>query len=505
MGSVESNSCEARMSNPIYGALIYGAFPLLFLLAVPLLWRLISLPFIFFLFPLLLAAIVYRLGRTKGKKVEGIDKYNAIVVGAGFSGLCVGAKLKKKGVPFTILEAAGEVGGTWHHNSYPGAACDVWTTLYQFSFFQNPNWSRFVAPAKEIQEYLVSFANHFSLYPHIQFNTRVLSATWNEDTSDWEVNTATQTLRCKIFLSAVGALHKPSLPDIPGIGSFEGPSWHTAQWDHSVSLEGKKVGIIGSAASAVQVVPAIANQGWVSGIVQQFVEQKMRSELSGADPHLTSALIPSYTIGCKRVLLSDEYLSCFKDNTHVHLETAPIKAVTRTGVDTRDGHHELDILVYATGFDIQASICSFPTNGRGGRVMQDQFKVQPCAYLGITVPNFPNFFYVLGPNTVLAHSSLIYMIECQVNYILQTMEKMAELKVNTIEPRQDRTIDFQSKMGDWTQGRNFSTQCRSWYKNSQGINFILWPVNLLQYWWMTRVPDLLNDFKLTFDKAYFDL
>merc|ERR1712181_27474 len=128
--------------------------------------------------------------------------------------------------------------------------------------------------------------------------------------------------------------------------------------------------------------------------------------------------------------------------------------------------------------------------GRGGRGMQDQFKVQPCAYLGITV---------------LAHSSLIYMIECQVNYIIQTMEKMAELKVNTIEPRQDRTIDFQSKMGDWTQGRNFSTQCRPWYKNSQGINFILWPVNLLQYWWMTRVPDLLNDFKLTFDKAYFDL
>ena len=130
------------MSNPIYGALIYGAFPLLFLLAVPMLWRLFSLPFMFFLFPLLLAAIAYRLWRTKGKKVEGIERYNAIVVGAGFSGLCVGAKLKKKGVPFTILEAAGEVGGTWHHNSYPGAACDVWTTLYQFSFFQNPNWSR---------------------------------------------------------------------------------------------------------------------------------------------------------------------------------------------------------------------------------------------------------------------------------------------------------------------------------------------------------------------------
>ena len=130
------------MSNPIYGALIYGAFPLLFLLAVPMLWRLFSLPFMFFLFPLLLAAIACRLWRTKGKKVEGIERYNAIVVGAGFSGLCVGAKLKKKGVPFTILEAAGEVGGTWHHNSYPGAACDVWTTLYQFSFFQNPNWSR---------------------------------------------------------------------------------------------------------------------------------------------------------------------------------------------------------------------------------------------------------------------------------------------------------------------------------------------------------------------------
>jgi len=411
------------MSNPIYGALIYGAFPVLFLLAVPLLWRLLSLPIIFFLFPLLLlAAIAHRLRRSKGKRVEGIDRYNALVVGAGFSGLCVGAKLKKKGVPFTILEAASEVGGTWHHNSYPGAACDVWTTLYQFSFFQNPNWSRFVAPAKEIQEYLVSFANHFSLYPHIKFNTRVLSAAWIEETKDWEVNTATQTLRCKILISAVGALHKPSLPDIRGVGSFEGPSWHTAQWDHSVSLEGKRVGIIGSAASAVQVVPAIASQvgelrvfqrtpnwffpkmdpvyptwlkkvfcwmpflmtvqrifffymvegwallwltkGWVSSLVQQLVERKMRSELSGAKPDLTEALIPSYTIGCKRVLLSDEYLSCFKDNTHVHLETAPIKAVTRTGVDTRDGHHELDILVYATGFDIQASICSFPTYGR---------------------------------------------------------------------------------------------------------------------------------------------
>merc|ERR1712156_1049935 len=559
MGDLETT----RMTNPIYGALIYGAPPLLFLATVPLLWTLLSMPIIVFLLPLLLAAVVYKLRGSTRPKVKGIESYNALVVGAGFSGLCVGAKLKKKGVPFSILEAASDVGGTWQHNFYPGAACDVWTTLYQFSFFQNPNWSRFVASAKEIKEYLVSFGHHFDLYPHIKFNTRVLSATWLEDTSNWEVTTDRETLRCKILISAVGALHKPKLPDIPGVGTFDGPCWHTSEWDHTVPLSGKKVGIIGSAASAVQVVPAIANhvgelrvfqrtpnwffpkmdpvypdwlkkvfqrvpflmtlqrvfffymvEGWallwltkglVSSLVQKFVEQKMRSELSGAQSDLTEALIPSYTIGCKRVLLSDEYLSCFKDNQHIHLETSPITAVTRTGVETKDGSHQLDVRVYATGFDVQASICSFPTTGRSGQVMRDQFEARPCAYLGITVPNFPNFFYVLGPNTVLAHSSLIYMIECQVNYILQTMEKMADLKVDTIEPRQDRTLNFQDKMGEWTKGRNFSTQCRSWYKNSNGINFILWPVNLLQYWWMTLVPDLLNDFKLTFDKAYYDL
>jgi len=551
------------MVSPIYSAVIYGAFPLLFLLVLPLLLHLLLLPLWWVVVPALVA-LVYRCRRTKSGPVEGVRRYPAIVVGAGFSGLCAGARLLERGIPFTIFEAAAEVGGTWHHNSYPGAACDVWTTLYQFSFFQNPDWTRFVAPAKEIQEYLVSFTSHFHLYPHIKLNTRVESAVWEEEEGEWKVVTSTGgVVRCRILVSAVGALHKPVIPGIPGTATFAGPSWHTAQWEHTVPLQGKRVGIIGSAASAVQVVPAIAGQvaalhvfqrtpnwffpkmdpvypgwlkamfrsapflmtlqrtfffymvegwallwltkGWCSSLVQCLLESKMRSELSGASSSLTSSLVPDYTLGCKRVLLSDEYLATFRDEAHVSLVTSPITRVTEAGVETEQGEVELDVLVYATGFDIEGSICSFPTTGRSGKVLREQFAAQPCAFLGITVPNFPNFFYVLGPNTVLAHSSLVFMVECQVDYIVQTVEKMAALKIKSLEPRQDCTLDFQAKMSLWTQGRNFSTECRSWYKNSQGINFILWPVNLVQYWWMTRSPDLLHHYRLTFGQEYFHL
>lgn len=508
--------------------------------------------------------IYWAVGGMESKKgnIEGGERYNAVVVGAGFSGLCMGAKLAQRGVPFTIFEAASQVGGTWHHNTYPGAACDVWTSLYQFTFFQNPDWSRFVAPAQEIQQYLVSFAQKFDLYKYIKFETRVLSATWKEDEAVWKVVTTKGTIKCRLLISAVGALHKPLLPGVPGTSTFQGPSWHSAEWNHSVSLDGKKVGLLGSAASAVQIVPSIANKvrelhvfqrtpnwffpkfdpvypTWVKALFHKFpflmtvqrlllfyiveifammwmtkgrfsdwvklwLELGMLEQI-GNRKELSAKVIPTYKLGCKRVLLTDDFLPTFSNNKHVHLVTDTVEEVTKSGVLTSAGEVELDILVYATGFDIEGSICSFPTEGRQGTLLRCQFSEHPCAYLGMSAPNFPNLFLVLGPNTVLAHNSLVYMIECQANYILQTIEKMAELRIQTIEPRNDRTLDYEKKMTDWTQTKNFSTSCRSWYKNSKGINFILWPTHLLQYWWMTWKPDILNDYKVTFEKEYFDL
>ena len=230
----------------------------------------------------------------------------------------------------------------------------------------------------------------------------------------------------------------------------------------------------------------------------------MRTQLDDKQS-LTKQLIPKYNLGCKRVLLSDEFLPVFKNNKSCHLVTDPIDCVTTHGVKTDKEEIGLDIVVYATGFDIEGSICSFDTTGRNNTLLRNHFETDPCAYLGITVPNFPNFFYVLGPNTVLAHSSLVYMIECQVGYIMQTIQKMAELHIRTIEPRKDKTRDFQNKMGEWTKNKNFSASCRSWYKNKDGINFVLWPSNLLQYWWMTAKPNLLEDFKVVFDSEYYNM
>ena len=419
-----------------------------------------------------------------------------------------------------------------------------------------------MAPAKEIKDYLMTFAKEYDLYRHIQFDTRVKSAVWKEEEGMWKVVTSKGTLKCKILISACGALHKPSLPSMDGIQSFKGESFHSANWDHATSLVGKRVGIVGSAASAVQIVPNIASkvkelfvfqrtpnwffpkldpvypdivkhlfrripilmtiqrvtlflmvEGWawvwltkgrLSQWFQILIEGNMRAQLDNQSS-LTSKLIPKYNLGCKRVLLSDDFLPVFKKNRNCHLVTDNIECVTANGVKTEKEEVKLDTIVYATGFDIEGSICGFETFGRNNTLLRDHFETHPCAYLGITVPNFPNFFFVLGPNTVLAHSSLVWMIECQVEYIMQTIQKMGELHIRTVEPRHDKTKQFQSKMGEWTKNKNFSTSCRSWYKNKDGVNFVLWPSNLLQYWWMTAKPNLLEDFKIGFEPEYLAL
>ena len=253
-----------------------------------LLYLLLSLPLAWFLLPgLALLTYSYHFTWRRPSLINNGDRYNVIVVGAGISGLIAGAKLKQHGVPFTILEAAPEVGGTWHHNTYPGCACDVWTSLYQITFFPNPDWSRFVAPASEIKEYLVSFARKFCLFPHIELRTTVMSASWREEEAVWRVVTSRGVLQARFLISACGALHQPVLPQIAGLETFRGPSFHSSQWNHQAELAGKRVGVVGSAASAVQIVPEIADQ-----VDQLFVFQRTPN-------WFFPKLDPSYSEGLK--------------------------------------------------------------------------------------------------------------------------------------------------------------------------------------------------------------
>ena len=418
-----------------------------------------------------------------------------------------------------------------------------------------------MAPAQEIKEYLIKFAGEYDLYKHIEFERRVESAAWLEEESVWVVVTNKGMVRCRILVSACGALHKPSLPSIPGIQSFSGPSFHSSCWDDSAVLADKVVGVVGSAASAAQLVPAIVGrvrevfvfqrtpnwffpkldlvypgvvrylfrvipglmtlqrmivflllEAWVmawltrgrlSRMFQVFIEGSMRSQIGG-DKHLATQLIPTYSLGCKRVLFSDDFLPVFKNNSKCHLVTDSINYITTDGVTTNKEDIKLDIIVYATGFDIENSICSFHTTGRNHSVLRDHFANNPCAYHGITVPSFPNYFILLGPNTV-AHNSLVWMIECQVEYVMKTIQKMVELHISSVEPRQDKTREFQDKMGEWSKTKNFSSSCRSWAKTKDGINFVLWPSNLLHYWWMTNKPHLLEDYKIGFESEYYSL
>ena len=452
------------------------------------------------------------------------------------------------------------MGGTWYHNTYPGCACDVWTTLYQFTFFQNPAWSRFVAPAPEIKQYLETFATKFNLYPHIQFKTKVTSATWRPEESLWKVVTNRGTLKCRFLISACGALHKPVMPNISGINDFKGDYFHSSQWNHNIDITGKSVGIIGSAASAVQIAPAIADkvgslhvfqrtpnwffpkfdpvypdklksifaqfpflmtiqrifffvlvEAWsmvwlhkslVSDLFQKVIESGMRRQTTSQS--LADKMIPDYKLGCKRILLTSDFIPVF-DKPNCHLITDPINSVTRSGVQTSQEDVKLDVIIYATGFDIEGSFCAFETIGQGDRKLRESLDHNPCAYLGMTVPDFPNFFFVFGPNTVLAHSSVLWMIECQVEYIIQTINTMSSLHIKSIDVRRDKTDEFQDKMGQWTLNKNFSTSCKSWYKNKDGKNFVLWPSNLLQYWWMTFTPNILHDYKVEHFSEYFEM
>ncbi|HET8602997.1 MAG TPA: NAD(P)/FAD-dependent oxidoreductase [Marmoricola sp.] len=457
-----------------------------------------------------------------------------LVIGAGFGGLGMAIKLDEAGFgDFLVVDKGDDVGGTWRDNTYPGAACDVPSQLYSFSFALNPGWSRSFSPQPEIQAYLRRTAREAGVLDRFRFGVEVLDCSWDEEARRWAVSTSAGDLTADLVVSASGALSEPRLPDIPGIEDFAGEVFHSARWDHRADLAGKRVAVIGTGASAIQIVPELARTvghldvfqrtaPWVmprrdraysraERLAFRFVPGLQRLyrtaiywgretfvpaftinpkiaapakkaalkniERGISDPALREKVTPHFEIGCKRILISNDYYPAL-DRDNVDLVTDPIAEVTPTGIRTADGTlREVDVLVVATGFHTTDMPIAAHVKGREGRMLADAWREGGMtAYKGSTVHGFPNFFFIVGPNTGLGHSSMVFMIESQVAYVLGALQTMGERGIAALEPRaevQDAwTADVQRRMRRtvWSTGG-----CASWYLDEHGRNTTLWP------------------------------
>jgi cation diffusion facilitator CzcD-associated flavoprotein CzcO len=463
----------------------------------------------------------------------GEPNQRIVIVGSGFSGLAMGIRLKQAGIhDFVILERANDVGGTWRDNTYPGAACDVQSHLYSFSFEPNPRWSRMFAPQAEILAYLRSCADKYGLYPHIRFGATVTRAELDERAGLWQIASSDgRTERARVLVAGCGALSRPSLPDIAGVSSFEGKAFHTARWDDTYPLDGKTVGVIGTGASAIQIVPSIAARvrklhvfqrtpPWILpkpdremsareknlfdrapflqdmlriGIywqrealalgfvtdprIMKIAETMARRHLekSVPDPVLRGKLTPDYTIGCKRVIpTNDYYPALLRDN--VELVTSGIDRIRARGIVTKDGiERTLDAIVLATGFQAAEAVAPFEIIGRSGRDLATVWRDGAEAYLGTTVTGFPNFFMMVGPNVLLGHSSMVFMIESQAEYILSSIHAMRANRWKLVDVREDAQAKYNARLGARLANTVWATGCKSWYQTRTGKNTTLWP------------------------------
>lgn len=474
--------------------------------------------------------------------------FDVVVIGSGFAGLAMGVKLKNAGVEnFVILEQAGEIGGTWRDNHYPGAACDVPSHLYSFSFEPNPAWSRKYGPQSEILLYMRRTAEKYGLISHTRFHTKVDRATFNSKNGTWTVTTATgEELQCRCLVSGTGGLSRPALPDIPGLKDFKGKIFHSARWDHTEPLDHRDVVVIGTGASAIQIVPAIARkvrklfvlQRTASWIVpkrdraytpaemrlktrfrawerlmryalywrgeffglffnypnimrksQRFMLRHLHSQVK--DPSLRKQLTPDYLPGCKRILLSNDFYPAMT-LPHVTLVTSGIERITANGILMKDGQHiSCDVLICATGFAVADAAAPFPIKGAQGQDLAQSWVDGPKGYRGTTVAGFPNLFMIVGPNTGLGHTSMVLMIEAQATYIADAVKKMrqrgiksVDVKVGTQDAYTSRLMEKLSGMV-WTKGG-----CKSWYQTASGRNATLWPGTTFEFMTMMRRFDL---------------
>ena len=465
---------------------------------------------------------------------------------------------------YTIIEKNVEVGGTWYDNIYPGVGCDVRSHLYSISSAINPYWSQSYSEGPEILQYVKDLAK--PIRSKIKFNTSVVSATWNENTSKWNLVLSTgQKLDFDIVIAATGLLQKPQYPTFAGKELFQGATFHTNKWDPNEEFKGKRVGIIGTGASAVQTVPRIAEMGvesltvfqrtatwcppranykyseflknifkfvplinvlyrwflfWsyeisffilfmlpsknnpiiggIHSVIQSLVHEKFRRHIKSTviDQRTASKLIPKIPMGCKRITPSDNYLQAFnKDN--VFLVTEAITGFNEKGIVTCDQTcHNLEVIIYATGFDLIGSVNSFHLRGLGGASVGDYHADAPTAYYGITHHLCPNFFTIGGQGSALGHNSVLFIGECQINYIRLVLQEMLLKKTKTLVLKEEALIEYQKMVEYKMRNKVFEGDkyCTSWYRNGKGVNWTFWPSNVISFWWRTLAFDSQNYF-----------
>jgi cation diffusion facilitator CzcD-associated flavoprotein CzcO len=445
---------------------------------------------------------------------------------------------------FVILEKDSDLGGTWRDNSYPGCVCDVPSYLYSFSFEPNPRWTRMFSPQQEIWDYLRHCVDKYGLAAHLRYGAQVTGARFDETSATWEVEVnGGELITARALVAGVGALHVPQVPAIPGLPTFEGTAFHSARWRHDVDLTGRTVAVVGTGASAVQFIPKIASSvehldlyqrsaAWVipkpdraitareqslfarRPLAQRALrdliywgletrgagfaltpkamaplERQARGHLANqvADPVLRAKLTPDYQIGCKRVLLANDYYPALtRDN--VEVITDSIATVRPRSIVSADGtERAVDTIIFGTGFEVGGNLTSMPIVGRYGSELNSQWSRNGRgAHRGITVSGFPNLFLLLGPNTGLGHTSVVFMIESQAHYIVQALDLMERRGADYLDVRpeaQQRSVD---RVQQRLSGTVWQSGCRSWYLDEHGRNDTIWPDFTWKYWLQTR-------------------
>jgi cation diffusion facilitator CzcD-associated flavoprotein CzcO len=453
------------------------------------------------------------------------------IIGAGMSGILAGIKLGQAGLDFRVFEKADRVGGTWRENTYPGIACDVPSHVYSYSFDLNPDWSYYQSPGSEIQSYFEAASRRHGVEERIRFADAVARCTWRD--GRWELETASGHVdHFDWIIAATGILHHPKLPDIEGLDSFEGTKFHSARWDHDVSLEDKRIGVIGNGSSGVQITGALAprvksfslfqrtaqwvmpveqvpyseaqreafrtdanalrnlhdqlqkefNDGFATAILDRNTD--MTTEIANActeyldtaiaDPVLREKLRPDYKPGCKRLVISHNFYDSIQ-RENAELVTERIERIEPKGVRTADGRlHELDLLVLATGFQVDRFVRPMRIEGRDGVLLDQVWEKRPSAYMALAVPHFPNLFMLNGPNSPVGNFSLIQTAEMQFEYVMKLVEEVQKGRLEAAEPTAEAAQRFEEERMAAAKQTVWATGCRSWYLDDRGIPFA-WP------------------------------
>ena len=460
------------------------------------------------------------------------------VIGSGFSGLATAVGLKRSGrEDFVVLERARDVGGTWRDNAYPGCACDVPSHLYSFSFAPNSDWSSTFSPQPEIHAYLRRVAEQEGVLPHVRFGCEVEEAAWDEAAQRWRLRTSAGRLSARVVVAGAGPLSEPAIPDIPGLRDFQGTVFHSATWDHDHDLDGERVAVIGTGASAIQFVPQIQPRvgklhvfqrtaPWImprpdrpltrferalyrrvpaaqrlmrkaiywgreayaipllrvrlSRVIERAARRHLRRQVP--DPRLRAKLTPDYAPGCKRILVSNDYLPAL-GRPNVEVVCDGIAEIRERSIVAKDGtERELDTIILGTGFHVTDLPIAERLRGRDGRTLAEHWDGSLQAHRGTTVAGFPNLFILLGPNTGLGHTSVVLMAEAQAAYVLQALEHLDGDDIGAVEPRREAQDSWNAAVQRRMEGTVWTAGgCASWYLDSKGLNTTLWPDHTFRF------------------------